>query len=128
MSALEWIVGALLLIGAFLTFVGALGVVRFPDVLTRMSAASKTSTLGAICMLAGYGITHSDLGTDLRALAAIGFLALSTPIAAHAIGRAAHRRGEAVGSQTRLDELARDEDPQSRTGGANAGRPRPGSH
>ena len=110
MSVLEWTIGALLFAGAFLMFVGALGVVRFPDVFTRMSAASKTSTLGAICVLLGYGLAHAEIGVDLRALAAIVFLALTAPVGAHAIGRAAYGRGDALWKGTRLDELARDRD------------------
>lgn len=111
MSWSEWITGALLSAGAFLMLVGALGVVRFPDVLTRMSAASKTSTLGALCMLLGYGIAHAEIGVDLRALAAIFFLALTAPFGAQAIARAAYGRGEALWKGTHLDELERHNGP-----------------
>jgi len=113
MSLLDWIIGALLSAGAFLMFVGALGIVRFPDVLTRMSAASKTSTLGALCMLLGYGLAHAEVGVDLRALAAISFLALTAPVGAHAIARASYGRGEALWKGTHLDELERDRGPGS---------------
>jgi multicomponent Na+:H+ antiporter subunit G len=106
MSASQVLVGALLLGGALLVLVAAIGVVRFPDVYTRMSAASKTSTLGALLMLVAYGVAHADTGVDARALAAAAFLMLSASVGAHAIGRAAYRRGDPLFEGTEIDELA----------------------
>ena len=106
MSLQEWIVGVLLVVGAFFFLVSALGLVRFPDVLTRMSAMAKASTLGAVCTLAAYGIAYWELGVEAVALIAIVFLGLTAPVAAHAIARASYRRGHGVPEGAGPDELA----------------------
>lgn len=106
MSASDWIVGVLLLTGAFLFLISALGLLRFPDVFTRMSAAAKSSTLGAMCMLAAYGLAYVEVGVDARAIVAMVFLVLTAPVAAHALARAAYRRGQTLSESTEPDELA----------------------
>ena len=104
MSPQEIAIGALLLVGALLMLVAGLGIVRFPDVLTRMSAVSKASTLGAILLLAGSWVAHADLG--VRTIAAALFLVLTTPVGAHRIARASYRNGDPLWKGTQLDELA----------------------
>lgn len=106
MTLQEGIVGLLLVLGAFLFLVSALGLLRFPDVLTRMSATAKASTLGAVCALAAYGVAFWALDVEALALVAIVFLGLTVPVSGHAIGRAAYRRGVAVMKDMETDELA----------------------
>jgi multicomponent Na+:H+ antiporter subunit G len=105
-SIADIVTAVLLVVGALLTFIASLGVLRFPDPLSRASAASKASTLGAICILAAYGIFHAELGADARAFAAIVFLLLTAPVGAFAIARAAYRRGDVGPDATFVDELA----------------------
>ncbi|MEH3068771.1 MAG: monovalent cation/H(+) antiporter subunit G [Aeromicrobium erythreum] len=52
--------GALLLLGSALALVAAIGLVRFPDVLTRMHAATKPQTLGLLMVLAGLALRVRD--------------------------------------------------------------------
>ena len=106
MSAAELLVALLLLAGAFLMLVASVGLVRFPDLYTRMSAASKTSTLGALLALAAVALALADLGAATRALAAALFLLLTAPVGAHAIGRAARRRPDTLWARTRVEEQA----------------------
>ena len=104
MSAL--IASALLIIGSIFCLVAAVGMLRLPDTLIRMHAATKAGTLGAGCILAAEAVVAAELGTTLKAIAAIVFLLLTAPVAAHLIGRAAYHQGIRLFDKTWIDELA----------------------
>jgi multicomponent Na+:H+ antiporter subunit G len=101
----EAITAFLLLGGAVFAMLGALGLVRMPDVLTRMQPATKTTTLGVGCMLMGVAVHFDDLGIASRALAAGMFVVLTAPVAAHMIARAAYVVGHPLWEGTVVDEL-----------------------
>jgi multicomponent Na+:H+ antiporter subunit G len=90
---IEWIVGILLLLGGFLAFVAALGVLRLPDVLIRMHASTKAGTLACGVVAVAAALHFADSGVTVRAVAIVLFLILTAPVAAHMIGRAAVRIG-----------------------------------
>jgi len=104
----ETLPAALILVGAAFMLIAAIGVARLPDVYTRMSATSKAATLGASCVLLAGAFRFLDTGVSGRALAAIGFVMLSAPVAAHMIGRAAYTTGVPLWKGTRRDELGKD--------------------
>lgn len=103
MSAI--IASALLIVGSLFCLVAALGMLRLPDTLIRMHAATKAGTLGAGCILMAEAVVAAELGTTLKAIAAIVFLLLTAPVAAHLIGRAAYHRGIQLFDKTWIDEL-----------------------
>jgi len=76
-----------------------------PDTLIRMHAATKAGTLGAGFILAAEAVLAAELGTTLKAIAAIVFLLLTAPVAAHLIGRAAYHQGIRLFEKTWTDEL-----------------------
>lgn len=88
----EIIAGSLLLLGAFFSLVAAVGLIRLPDVLTRMHASTKAGTLGATLTLAATAMLLADPSTIAKSVTAIVFLLLTAPIGAHMIGRASLRR------------------------------------
>ncbi len=102
----ELVVILFLALGTFFMFVGALGVLRFPDLYMRMSASTKSSTLGVgFILLAAALYFGDDLGVAARALVTITFLLLTTPVAAHMIGRAGYYSGSKLWSGSVIDEL-----------------------
>jgi len=92
--------------GAFFVLVAAFGLVRLKDVLMRMHASSKASTLGAICTLAAVAVRFGDAAVTARVVLTCLFLLATAPVAAHAIARAAYRRGVDLCDETERDELA----------------------
>jgi multicomponent Na+:H+ antiporter subunit G len=94
-----------MLIGAFFMFVAAVGVARMPDLFLRMSATSKSATLGAACVLLAAAVHFNDFGIATRAVATIAFLFLTAPVAAHRIGRAAYFKNVPLWERTVVDEL-----------------------
>ena len=84
----------------------AVGIVRMPDLFLRMSSTTKAATLGSISLLLALAIHFGSLAVASRAAAIIFFLLLTTPIAAHMIGRAAYCTGVPLWSETRIDELS----------------------
>jgi len=101
------IVNSLLLVGALFVLVAALGLVRLPDLLMRMHAATKAGTLGAGLLLIAIAVSNPETSVVARAVATIVFLLLTAPIAAHLIARAAYHTGEAaLWEHTCVDELA----------------------
>ncbi|WP_035832799.1 monovalent cation/H(+) antiporter subunit G [Jonesia quinghaiensis] len=93
-----------LLLGAFLTFAAGIGVLRFPDLLMRMHAATKPQVLGLILMLTAEALRVRSWGVvGLLALIII-FQLFTAPVAAHMVGRAGYRTG-----QYNRDLLERDE-------------------
>jgi multicomponent Na+:H+ antiporter subunit G len=97
----------LLLIGAGFALLAAVAVVRMPDLFTRMHGATKCATLGVGCIILAVAIAFGDTGTTTRALLIICFLFLTAPIAAHMIGRAAHRLNVPRWHGTIIDESRR---------------------
>lgn len=86
-----YIAGVLCLLGAVFTLIAAIGIIRLPDMLTRMHASTKAGTLGASLILVAAAIIFGDLSTVAKSVTAILFLLLTAPIAAHMIGRASLR-------------------------------------
>lgn len=92
-TPVEWGIVGLALIGAFFGLVGAIGIIRLPDVYTRAHAASKSDTLGAVLAVAAAAFAlQSDLST-IKAVFLLIFMFLTNPTAAHAVARAAQDQG-----------------------------------
>lgn len=100
-----WLVSGLLLFGAVWMLVAALGVLRMPDLFTRMQSSSKAGTLGVGTILLAVAVHFGDLATASRAALIIGFFFLTAPVAAHMIARAAYLSGVPLWEGTQRDEL-----------------------
>ncbi|MEU5904858.1 monovalent cation/H(+) antiporter subunit G [Micromonospora sp. NPDC047467] len=102
----DWVGAACLVAGALLALAAGVGVLRFPDTLSRMHAATKPQVLGVLLLLLGIALrlrTPSDIGMILL----VGVFQLATaPVAAQMIGRAAYRAGRLDRSLLDADELA----------------------
>ena len=86
LTVLTW---ALLLSGAFFLLTGALGMVRLPDVFTRMHAAGMADTMGAGLILVGLCVYSGANTVTLRLVLVLAFLWFTSPIATHALAKAA---------------------------------------
>lgn len=84
---------ALIILGLVVTGVTVFGVVRMKGLYVRLQAASKAAMLGTVAILAA-SIGTGEGTTIARATIVILFLLLTTPVAAHAIIQAAHRRDQ----------------------------------
>jgi multicomponent Na+:H+ antiporter subunit G len=84
----EIIAGVLLLLGGFFALIAAVGMVKLPDVLTRMHASTKAGTLSGALVLIAVAVWFAETSVTVRAVLGILFLLLTAPIGAHMIGRA----------------------------------------
>lgn len=93
MTPRDLLSAALVVAGLFFFFLGAVGILRFPDFFTRLHPAGKVDTLGASLVITGL-LVHEGF-TLLAAKVALVevFVLLSSPTAAHALGRAALKAG-----------------------------------
>jgi multicomponent Na+:H+ antiporter subunit G len=81
-------------VGVFFVLVAAIGLLRFPDIYTRLHAASKGVTFGFIFVVLGAAILLEKTGTDLaKVLLAILFQFIAAPVVGHMIARVAIRKG-----------------------------------
>ncbi len=96
----------LLLLGVALSLVASVGLLRFPDLYSRMHAATKPSTLGLLLVLAGTSLRLADPGDVVALLLVAAFQLVTAPVAAHMIGRAAYRAGVPGTRTAEPDELA----------------------
>ncbi len=102
---MEIITGILLLTGAVFILLSSIGVLRMPDLFTRMSATTKASTLGTGFILIAGALFFFDAGIAARSLVIIIFLFLTAPVSAHMIARAAYFDGVPLWEKTITDEL-----------------------
>ncbi|MFO7676961.1 MAG: monovalent cation/H(+) antiporter subunit G [Thermoplasmatota archaeon] len=110
---IEIILYILLGIGVFFNLLAGLGLLRFPDVYTRLHAGTKCTTFGSIFLIGSVILlglnqwrTGDSDGSVLAIHSAIALIAIliTNPTGAHAIARAAHRSGvKPVGAV--IDEL-----------------------
>jgi multicomponent Na+:H+ antiporter subunit G len=102
---IEWLTGFALVSGAAFMLVAALGVLRMPDLLTRMHATTKAGVLGAGLTMVAVALHFGTEPVIAKAVAVIAFLILTAPVAAHAIGRAGYFVGVPLWESTQVDEL-----------------------
>jgi multicomponent Na+:H+ antiporter subunit G len=107
---MDWISGALFILGATLALLAGIGVLRMPDVFTRMQASTKASTLGLGLLLAGLAIRHPEFSVVIRAASIAAFMLLTTAVGAHVIARAAALGAAPLWEGTVVDERPRQED------------------
>lgn len=112
---IEGVCAALLIIGSLFLLLASIGLIRFPDLFTRMQAATKAATLGVGCMLLAVAFYFQDFGVTIRAVLVINFFLMTAPVAAHMIGRAAYFIGTPLWEQTLVDELRGHYDRQTHT-------------
>jgi multicomponent Na+:H+ antiporter subunit G len=94
-------------IGLFFALTGTIGILRMPDVYTRIQCSSKTITMGALPLLAALAVAEGPLTTyGGRALIVAGLLLVINPAASHALARAAYKTGVPMWSGSVADEPA----------------------
>ncbi len=102
----EAVVSCLVILGSTFVLLGAVGLIRLPDTLSRLHAPTKACTLGIGALLLASGVYFS-LGSDgisLREAAVLVFLFMTAPVTAQLLAKAAlHRR--LSGSVPRLDKV-----------------------
>ncbi|KSV85236.1 cation:proton antiporter [Sinorhizobium sp. GL28] len=103
--AVAVLVAALLIVGAIFSLLAAIGILRFPDLYTRMHAASKAGTVGSGLLLLAAGVHSLDAAILIRALAGFFFFVLTAPISAHLLAKAAHQAGYKLTKLSVVDQL-----------------------
>jgi multicomponent Na+:H+ antiporter subunit G len=97
-TAIVWISGS-----AF-ALLAAIGVLRMPDVFTRMQASTKAATLGLGCLLIGAALQFGDVASLIRVVSIGAFILLTTPVSGLVIARAAYFADVPLWDGTVLDE------------------------
>lgn len=101
---------AFITLGLAFDLFGCLGLLRMPDVYNRLQAATKCVTLGNCSILLGTFFIIGFQAAGFKALLCIVFLLLTSPVAAHAIARGAHRAGIKLSATSVIDQYAQDKE------------------
>ena len=102
---LDIVGAAMMLAGAAIAIIAAVGLHTMPDVYARMHVATKPATLGVTLCLAGAALRVPGASTATKLVLAIVFQLVTTPAAGHLLGRAAHAARAPMSSHTVIDEL-----------------------
>ncbi|MEX0955412.1 MAG: monovalent cation/H(+) antiporter subunit G [Rhizobiaceae bacterium] len=112
----NYIAGILMIAGAAFALVATIGIVRLPDIYSRMHAASKAGTVGSGATLIALAVFTDDPATTLRAVAAVAFLMLTAPVSAHLLAKSAYSAGYRLSDKSVIDDMA--DESRSDTGGS----------
>lgn len=88
-----YLAAGFVVIGSMFSCLAALGILRFPDVYTRLHAASKAGLLGVGLIFLAVALCSGDWWVSLRAILGAVFLFLTSPLAAHLLANAALKTG-----------------------------------
>jgi len=102
--SLEILSNTFLVLGLIFVFLGMLGLVRLPDVYNRLHTTTKIGTLGAFGVMMSILLKVGFSPIGVKAITVGLFLLLTSPIAAHMIGRAAYRHGVCLCKESVIDE------------------------
>jgi multicomponent Na+:H+ antiporter subunit G len=89
MQILQYIGYFLVSIGTVFLFLGGLGILRMPDLYTRLQAGTKASTLGAMSTILGIGLIQPEW--FIKTLIIVIFIAIANPLSSHALARGSHK-------------------------------------
>lgn len=104
---LEIILSILVLIGAFFTLVGSLGLVKLPDFYTRLHAPTKATTLGvgSILIASTLYFAFRAEGISLHELLITLFLFITAPVSAHLMAKAAMHLKIKMSEKTKNEKI-----------------------
>ena len=104
---LEFLSNLVLILGLIFVFLAMLGLLRLPDVYNRLHATTKIGTLGAFAVMLSILMKVGFTPIGVKAITVGLFLLLTAPVAAHMIGRAAHRHGVELCKESVIDEYGK---------------------
>lgn len=102
----DGLAGVLLLLGCLLTLIAAIGMVRLPDLLSRLHAVTKPQVFGLMLVLTGLALRLRDERAIGLLLLVVLFQLGTSPIASHMVSRAAFRAGQVDPDRLVVDELS----------------------
>jgi multicomponent Na+:H+ antiporter subunit G len=102
---IDIICSVLLIAGCVFVFLASLGMLRMPDIFTRMSASTKASGFGITLIFFSLIIYFEDFYLTVQLLVTIILIYLLSPVSAHLIGRAAYFSGSKLWFKTKIEEL-----------------------
>lgn len=105
-DAVDLLGAVLLFLGAFLSLIAAVGLTRFPDVLTRMHSATKPQVLGLVLVAAGLSLVLREASAAAVLLLVVVAQLVTSPVAAHMVGRASYRAGQMRRDLLLVDEIS----------------------
>ncbi|WP_284978184.1 monovalent cation/H(+) antiporter subunit G [Arthrobacter sp. fls2-241-R2A-200] len=104
-AVIDGVTAVLLVVGALMSLGAAIGLLRFPDLMSRMHAATKPQVLGLFLMLAAIGLQMRTWWVWPVLLVAWIFQLLTVPVSAHMVGRSAYRTKHGHRELLTKDEL-----------------------
>lgn len=105
MSAQEIAAVILAAFGVLFMLISAIGLLRLPDVFSRMHAGGKASTVGVSCLLLAAGVHFWNQDLFFRMLLLIALIFATAPISTSAMARAAYKTGSRKGMHLQIDEM-----------------------
>jgi len=109
----EILVSGLLIFGALLMLLAAIGLIRLPDLPTRMHATTKSGAMGTSVIMIAVGFAFMEPVVWARVAAIIVFIMVTAPVAAHVIGRAGYFVGVPLWEGSIKDDLKDHYDPET---------------
>ena len=109
MNNLQQIIGYIFIVlGLGFDGIGCIGLLRLPDVYNRLQATTKCVTLGTCSILLGTLVIKGLSTTGVKAILVAVFLLLTSPVAAHALARGAHKSGVKLWPKSVVDKYEQD--------------------
>ncbi len=105
MSLLDVLTGLCLVLGSLMSLGAAIGLVRFPDLLSRLHAGTKPQVFGLMLLLLGLGLHSRDWALAPVLLIALLMQLLTIPISAHMLGRSGYRNKHFLAEDLEHDDL-----------------------
>lgn len=105
-AVLDGVAAVFLVVGGLMSLAAGIGLVRFPDLHSRMHAATKPQVLGLLMLLLAAAITWRSWSSVAITLLAWGLMLLTAPVSAHVVGRAGYRTKHMRADLLTEDELA----------------------
>ena len=105
-------------IGLLFDLLGCIGLVRMPDVYSRLQAATKCVTFGTCSVMFGAFVMLGFTAAGVKALLCMVFVVLTAPVSAHALARAAHLSGTKLWGGSVVDKYQAESEAGAGSGGA----------
>jgi len=102
-----------IIVGILFDIFGCIGLVRFPDVYTRLQASTKCVTLGTILLLVGVAFISGIGSISSKAIVCAVFILITSPAAAHALAKGAYASGVKLWENSVVDKYAEQTDKKS---------------